>query len=205
MKSKSKKRGSKKKRGFFVDNYIKSWKYIKESKNFIFASIGIFLLFVLIGFFVKPPEQIIELIMKYIEDLLKVTEGKNGLEMFWFIFKNNFSSSFTGIFSGILLGVFPILSSVLNGYLVGFVINVSVANLGILSLWRLLPHGIFELPAIFISFGMGIRMGMFIFNKNKIDSLVYYIKNSFRVFVFVIFPLLIVAGLIEGFLIVLLK
>lgn len=198
---KKKKRG--KKQGFFVENFLKSWDYIKETKKFIFLSIGIFLLFVFLGFFVPPPESFVEFIQKYIEELLKITEGKNALEMFWFIFTNNFSSSFIGIFSGILLGIFPVLSSVFNGYLVGFVANISVANAGIFSLWRLLPHGIFELPAIFISFGMGIRMGMFVFNKNKIDSLAYYLKNSFRVFVFIVFPLLIIAGLIEGFLIAL--
>ena len=35
------------------------------------------------------------------------------------------------------------------------------------DLFRLLPHGIFELPAIFISLGLGLRFGMFIFQKEK--------------------------------------
>jgi len=40
---------------------------------------------------------------------------------------------------------------------------------GFLSLWRLLPHGIFELPAVFISLGMGLKIGMFIFQKKKLE------------------------------------
>lgn len=208
VKNKSKKGNNKnsiKKEGFLLHNYRQSWRYLKETKLFIFSSIAIFFLFALIGFFVMPPESVIDLIMKYIQELIAETEGKNAVEMFWFIFINNFQSSFIGIFSGVFFGIFPVVSSIVNGYMVGFVSNISVANAGIFSLWRLFPHGIFELPAIFISFGMGIRLGMFLFNKDKIGSLAYYLKNSFRVFIFVVIPLLLLAGIIEGLLIVFLQ
>jgi len=68
-------------------------------------------------------------------------------------------------------------------------------------LWRILPHGIFELPAVFIALGMGLKFGGFIFQKEKIKSLREYFWNSLRVFLFVVLPLLIIAGIIEGTLI----
>jgi stage II sporulation protein M len=72
---------------------------------------------------------------------------------------------------------------------------------GILVLWRLLPHGIFELPALFLSAGLGLRLGTFIFRKNKLKSLKNYLFESLRVFLFIIFPFLLIAAIIEGILI----
>jgi len=57
------------------------------------------------------------------------------------------------------------------------------------------------LPAIFLSFGLGIKLGTFILQKKKIESFKDYFLNSLRVFFFVILPLLIVAAIIEGVLI----
>jgi stage II sporulation protein M len=70
---------------------------------------------------------------------------------------------------------------------------------------NLLPHGIFELPAIFISFGMGLKFGTFLFYKEKMKKFAEFFSNSLRVFVFVILPLLVIAAIIEGSLIFLLK
>ena len=88
-----------------------------------------------------------------------------------------------------------------NGYLVGFVSSVVSEKESILSLWRLLPHGIFEIPAILISAGLGIKLGTFIFQKNKKETLKELVLKSLKTFFFVIVPLLIVAALIESSLI----
>jgi len=68
-------------------------------------------------------------------------------------------------------------------------------------MWRLVPHGIFELPAIFISLGIGLKFGTFIFQKNKSESFRRYLWNSLQLFVLIIMPLLIAAAIIEGALI----
>ena len=82
---------------------------------------------------------------------------------------------------------------------------MSINTDGGLSLWKILPHGIFELPAVFIALGIGIKLGMFIFQKKKLESLKNYSINSLRVFLLIILPLLVIAGIIEGTLIFLLK
>jgi len=183
---------------FFKDNYIKSWNYIKESKNFIYSIIVLFVFLSLIGFFIPAPEAIAEKILIFIENLLQRTEGLSQGELINFIFFNNIQGSFFGMIFGVLLGVFPIISVITNGYLLGFVASRSVQSEGVLILWRLLPHGIFEIPALFISLGLGLKLGTFIFHKKKIKSFKKYFWNSLRVFVFVIIPLLLIAAIIEG-------
>ena len=73
------------------------------------------------------------------------------------------------------------------------------------SLLKLLPHGIFELPAIFIALGIGLKLGTFPFQKEPEKSLKRFLGNSIRVFLLIVLPLLLIAGIIEGLLIFLLN
>lgn len=184
------------------ENYSKSFVYLKESKKYIYASIGLFFVFSLIGFFIPLPEEFSSMILEYLRDLLEQTEGFGFWEMFLFIFWNNSFVGFISIIFGAIFGIFPIMSSASNGFVLGYVSNMSVFSGGVLSLWRLFPHGIFELPAIFISFGLGIKLGSFVFHKNSLGKFKKYFLESLRVFVFVVLPLLLIAGIIESFLIV---
>lgn len=192
----------KKKKNFDLKReYKESLDYIKETKNFIYSVIAIFLFFVLVGFFLPAPEFLAEQIFEFIEELLEKTSEMSQGDLMSFIFFNNLKSSFLGMVLGLLLGIFPMISVITNGYVLGFVGSLSVKTNGFFVLWRLLPHGIFELPAIFISLGMGLKLGAFIFQKNKIESFREYLWNSLRVFLFVVIPLLVVAAIIEGSLI----
>ncbi|MAG78954.1 hypothetical protein CMI40_01100 [Candidatus Pacearchaeota archaeon] len=185
--------------------YKKSWNYIKESKNFIYLIIGIFIVFILVGFFIPTPQSVVEQILKFIKELLEKTQNMSQGELIRFILLNNSQTSLFGIIFGVLLGIFPIIATIINGYLLGFVASISVEREGFIILWKLLPHGIFELPAIFISFGLGLKFGTFIFRKNKSKSFREYLINSLRVFLFIILPLLIIAAIIEGTLIFIYK
>ena len=198
MKKKSRKT---KKRNFFKENYHESFNYIKDSRKYIYFAIAAFFVFALLGFLVPAPQGIVEQIMKFIEELLKKTENMNHFELIRFIFFNNLQSSFYGMIFGVVFGIFPMITIIANGYLLGFVAAMSVQYGGVFILWRLFPHGIFELPAVFISLGLGLKLGMFIFQKNKSESFKKYLWSSIKVFVFVIIPLLIVAAVIEGSLI----
>lgn len=185
------------------ENFFSSLRFIKECRNFIYFSLFLFFLFSLIGFFVPIPEEISNQFLELIKELLKQTENLSTLGLANFIFFNNLQSSFFGIIFGAFFGIFPILASVLNGYLLGFVASLSVKEEGILILLRLAPHGIFELPAIFISLGLGLKISTFIFEKNKLKSLKIYMKKSLLVFLLIVIPLLIIAAVIEGNLIAL--
>lgn len=185
------------------EQYLKSWDYIRECKNYIFWVIGVFVVFSILGGFFPVPEEISSQILEFIEELLEMTKDMSGSELAVFIFLNNLKSAFFSMIGGIIFGIFPIMASLGNGYLLGFVGRMAVAEAGVFSLWRLLPHGIFELTAVFIAMGMGVKFGTFIFQKNKLSSFGKFLLESLRVFFFVVLPLLIVAAIIEGFLIAL--
>ena len=189
------------KKNFLKEEYKQGWRYIKESKNFIYISIAIFLFSALIGFFITPPDFIIEKIFEFIRELLAKTEGMTAGELIIFIFLNNLQSTFLTLIFGILLGILPIIASISNGYLLGFVSSLTLEEASFFELWRLFPHGIFELPAVFISLGLGLKLGTFIFKKDKLGSLRKYLFNSMRVFICIVIPLLIIAAIIEGVLI----
>ena len=183
------------------EEYKKSWDYLKESRNFIYIIVAVFFVFSLIGFFIPASDSLTEQILNFIKELLERTGDMSQGELIGFIFLNNLQSSFYGMIFGIFLGIFPIIAAIANGYLLGFVSLISVESAGGSVLLKLLPHGIFELPAIFISLGLGLKFGMFIFQKKKMDSFKEYLWNSLRVFLFIVVPLLIIAGIIEGSLI----
>ncbi len=200
------KKTKKKRKGFSLsEEYKDSWKYIKESKKFIYASIGIFFFFVFFAYFIPAPQFIYTKIISFIQDLVKQTAGMSQMQLIQFIISNNLKSTLLVIVFGTILGIFPLISAIANGYMLGFVSLLSVKADGFLTLWRILPHGIFELPAVFISLGLGLKMGTFIFQKKKLQSFRDYMIKSLKVFLLIIIPLLLVAGIIEGTLIALLS
>src|SRR3990167_5547782 len=181
--------------------YKKSWNYLKESKKFIWIVIGLFLTFVLIGFFIPVPEIISKQILEFIKEILGKTESMSQGQLIKFIFLNNIQSSFLGMVFGVFLGIFPVISAIANGYLLGFVANFAIQENGIFSLWRIFPHGIFELPAVFISFALGLRIGASLLNRKKFRKFNENFISCLKVFVLIVIPLLIIAAIIEGTLI----
>jgi stage II sporulation protein M len=163
-------------------------------------SLVIFFSFFLVGF--AFPIFFREKIFDFMANLVGSLEGLNTWEVMGFIFFNNLKASFFALLFGIGFGVFPIITGVINGYLVGFVAREAARVEGILVLWRLLPHGIFELPAVFFCIGMGMKIGFSLFGKkNTKNNLKRNLKESLRFFAFVVIPLLIIAGIIEGILV----
>lgn len=186
-----------KNRSFFTRNYSACWKFFCESRWHIVFALGIFCLTFLVGF-VYPHFFRVE-IFSFIEELIAMLEGKTTFELIGFIFFNNFKASLMAIILGIGIGIFPLVTGIVNGYLLGFVSREAVNVGGLSVLWQLLPHGIFELPAILFSIGIGLKIGVSGFRGWK--KLKYNFVESLRFFVFVIFPLLLIAGIIEGLLI----
>ncbi|OYT36901.1 hypothetical protein B6U91_00095 [Candidatus Pacearchaeota archaeon ex4484_71] len=183
--------------GKLREKYNSLFDYLSDSRNFIFVILGLFILSAIIGFFVPAPSQVSSQILSYIQQLLNKTEGYNFIEMFLFIFFNNLKTSFVGLFGGIFFGVIPGIVSLSNGYLLGFVSIYSASESGFGILWRLIPHGIFELFAVFVSLGLGLKLGSFFLEKQKRKFLRVNLRNSIEVFGLIVLPLLVFAALIE--------
>jgi stage II sporulation protein M len=178
--------------------YSECWGFIKESKKQIYFAIGVFLLFALVGFFAIPPQNLELILIQKLKEISEMFSGLGTMQTIWLIFTNNLFVCFLVIFLGILFGIFPFLTLISNGYIIGYVAQKAVAVDGILVLWKLLPHGIFELPAILISAGIGFKLGTSLFRRK--EFLKNY-KKAMLTFFLVIFLLLFIAAVIEGILV----
>ncbi len=119
------------------------------------------------------------------------------------IMTNNISVSFVTFASGILAGLGTVYMMVMNGLLLGVVGAACWIGGMSLALWSFVaPHGMLELPAIFIAGGAGLLLArglLFPGVLSRRDSLVQAGGVAVRLVVGVI-PLLVIAGFIEGFL-----
>lgn len=187
-------RKRKKKQSMFEESIC----YLKESTIYFWIIIGLFFFSALIGFVF--PENFV-FFDELLKELAEKTAGLGHGELTWFIFQNNIFSSFIGLIFGVFFGIFPLMGALINGLLLGYVYALASATEGFGVIWMLVPHGIFELPAVFISLGLGLKLGMFIFVKNKKKELFERLNKSLKVFVIIVLPLLIIAAIIEGVLI----
>lgn len=159
----------------FKEEYSKAWNFLKESKNYIYFIVGVFFILAIIGFFFNDivdllynsffGQKLSEVILDYVEKLILETQGMSHKELMGFIFLNNIQSSISGMIFGVLYCFMPIISAVFNGYVLGFIALLSIKEQGFLILWKILPHGIFELPAVFIALGLGVRLGYYFIKK----------------------------------------
>lgn len=118
------------------------------------------------------------------------------------IMTNNLSVTFIIFALGITAGVGTILLLINNGVMLG-VIAVACWLAGMnLPLWSFVaPHGVLELPAIFIGGGGGLRIAqglLFPGLLSRADSLAKAGGEAIRLLLGTV-PVLIVAGCIEGF------
>ena len=90
-----------------------------------------------------------------------------GWPLVFAIFWQNLQVAAFCLFGGLIFGVLPIGIVVMNGFILGYVVTIFFRLLPVNFYFKialvsltLLPHGIFELPAIFISAALGIKLGL---------------------------------------------
>ena len=118
------------------------------------------------------------------------------------IMTNNLSVSFMAFAAGITAGIGTLYLLFFNGMMIG-VIGTACVTYGMsVPLWSFVsPHGVLELPTIFIAGGAGLRLAralLFPGLLSRRDSLAVGGTEAVRLLVGVI-PMLIVAGTIEAF------
>jgi uncharacterized membrane protein SpoIIM required for sporulation len=118
------------------------------------------------------------------------------------IMTNNLSVSFSAFAGGILAGLGTVYLMVFNGVLMA-VVSIACARAGLgVSLWSFVaPHGALELPAIFIAGGAGLLMAKGLLAPGYLtrrESLTQSAAIAIKLLLGVI-PMLVVAGVIEGF------
>ena len=190
---------------YFSRTLGESLNFIREAKKSIYFIIYWFLGLFIVGFFLPAPKFIVDTIQEVIRNMSLRTQDLNTPQMIQYIFLNNASVSLIAIIFGVILAIVPFIFAITNGYVIGYVSRLAVNSQGILSLWKLFPHGIFELPAVIISLGIGVYISKGLFTKNSDKEVIRRIILAIKTFVFVILPLLVIAALIEGILVGLIR
>jgi stage II sporulation protein M len=170
-----------------VNHYREIILDLNEVKVFIFAAILIFVAGNVVAILIPTlGENILRDVLVY----LKPFKNKNALELVIAIFWINASSALFSILLSFLL--LPIVGAAFNGITMGAVLNQNPLNF-----FMLLPHGIFELSAIFIAWGLGLWCAGAFFPLPSLELIKFRMKRSLNIYFSIIVPLLVIAAIIE--------
>ena len=150
-----------------------------------------------------------ELLEPYFESLEGFIAEDGGLS-FVDLWLNNLFVCVRTVAMGVLPLVYlPLLVMLSNATVVGTVLGLTAAETQIrltdAILYMILPHGIFELPAMFLTFGMGVYICRFLtrrfFRRNLEDKRTFIdVMNGIaKGFVLAVIPLVTIAAFIECF------
>ena len=138
----------------------------------------------------------------FLDEALKVLvaqfSNKSAISFIVRLFIHNLIASYLTMCVVVLFGFLPATIAVFNGFILGFVI-ASAPGVSTLKLFSLLvPHGIFEWPAMMIAWGIGIWRGFgHRFSKTNKTYKERWLEAN-KVFITVVIPLLVIAAIIEG-------
>ncbi len=120
-----------------------------------------------------------------------------------FIMSNNIRVSILAFGGGIAFGLFTVYVLAMNGLIVGTILGLAGHyEMGQTLLGFMFPHGVIELSVIFIASGSGLQLGWALLNPGpytRRDALGLAARRAVTL-VLAAIPLLIIAGVIEGFL-----
>jgi stage II sporulation protein M len=128
-------------------------------------------------------------------------KGISTFQLFIYIFLNNSIKAFLVILFGFAFGIIPIFFVFTNAELIGLVLAVFGAREGFLKVvLSLLPHGIFEIPAILIASGYGLWLGVRFYRRIRYgEPFMEAFWFAMRKYFTVVFPLLLLAAFIEAY------
>ncbi len=181
--------------------------FVKDNSSWLILSIGFFTAGFTVAFTALGNNpQVLELIFVQMEKLMQLGEeiyAAHPLQGIYLILLNNTVATFSIIIFSFLLGLPSLFSLFGNGTLLGAV-AVLMAEQGIsfpvFFFLGVMPHGIFELPAFFISASLGLKIGYHIVfplpGETRRKSLKIIMREVVRMAP-VILALLVVAACIE--------
>jgi len=145
--------------------------------------------------------QLAAQLQELLKQFAQMFRGLPKLQLAIAIFFNNSLKTLLVILLGPLFGIAPVIFLVINGAILGAVMPMAAAASG---LWRsimtIVPHGILELPAIFLGTSIGLKLGMHPWLRlaGKADTtLMSELRHGLRFYFTIILPLLLLAAAIE--------
>jgi stage II sporulation protein M len=138
-----------------------------------------------------------------ITTFVSVFGGMPRLKLAGAIFLNNAVKTLLAIVLGAVLGIVPVIFLFANGIALAVAWSLSSQSRGPwLSLLSILPHGVIELPAVFLGTSIGLMIGAQALKRltGKSETPIgTELLQGLRYFCSVLLPLLFVAALVEAF------
>ncbi|NLZ39371.1 MAG: stage II sporulation protein M [Firmicutes bacterium] len=183
---------------------------IRENRSWLVLAFLFFLGGVALSYsaLTQKPELITlleENLMAALQDLGEEIFNVSALKGVMLLIVNNIFATAQIIFLGIFLGIPTLISAIANGSVLG-ILAFQLTQEGVAPIPFLLagviPHGIFELPAFFVSVALGLKLGYHVVfplpNLSRKESL-RVIFQEISISLPFIFGLLLVAAFIEIF------
>jgi stage II sporulation protein M len=179
----------------------------RELSIYFFLTVSTFVLLTIFTtyLFGENPELTQNLLSTVVEKFQGLME--NGEISLLQLFLNNLQASILGILVGLIPFLFlPLLGIFSNAAVLGLVF--SATQVTTIPLWKMivvgiLPHGIFELTAVFLCYAMGIsicwNLSKKIVGHRLRENMKDLLQNCLRVTILIVIPLLIIAALIETY------
>lgn len=178
----------------------------RELSIYFFLTVAMFVLLTIFStyLFSENPQLTQKLLSAVVDKFKGITE--NGDISLIQLFLNNLQASVLGILVGLVPFLFlPALGIFSNAAVLGLVFSSTTAAV---PLWKvvilgILPHGIFELTAVFLCYSMGIcicwNLTKKIIGHRKRENMKDLLQNCLRTTLLIVIPLLIIAALVETY------
>ena len=178
--------------------------FLGEARGYMILSAVLFLLGGIIGYLsgIFAPNQIEE-VRSSLEGYGEVFNNYTTIQIFFYILLNNTLVLLGVMLLSVLAGVVAAVFSLTQGFLIGVIVFLTIGTHSVAAiLIGILPHGVFELPALFITLGIGFLLGRWFLQRlggKRATPITADLRRAFELFAVVIFPLLIIAAAIEAF------
>lgn len=192
-------------------NYVEEWRFFRSKLLFVFILSCFILIITAIFVYIYSMSHphLIESGIKKSEHLVKAYQGTSNSMKCIKIFLNNLLVSVeTTVLGAIPFLFLPIWMAVKLGYVLGviFIFDLRLRGLSVgYFITTVMPHGIFEIPALLYSVSIGIyitiEVSKKIVTKNRKSSISFLdiLKKVYNSYVLVIIPMLFLATMIEVF------
>jgi stage II sporulation protein M len=179
----------------FSESYKECKATIADARLYIIFSFLLFTFAIVLGFNYLNDSKIIN---DSLLDSFKNMRTDSYLIFVSSLFFHNITIAYLSLRIGILLGIFPFITIINSGVVIGWLFANFPQNNYLKLFTLMLPHGVFELPAMFIAWGIGFWRCKLLFIPNYDLISKQNVREIHKIFIFVVFPLLLLAAFIEA-------
>lgn len=175
--------------------YRESIDSVSEARTCIFIAIALYCCAAFLGWTYADNFSFLE---DQIKRLAAQFAGKNAIAFIFKIFVHNLIATYVAMCFVVLFGVVPTIIAVINGLILGWIIAKSPGG-ATANIWLvLIPHGIFEWPAMMISWGVGLWRGVGYRFSQTGSTWKQRWETANKIYFTITMPLLFIAAVIEG-------